>query len=143
MLSMSTAERREIMELRRAGKFYDHPIGPIGMLDIGSGRFAVIGMRQLDEFRFARLDELAAKLTPPDPAWDDSLCHVDVDADSSTVRAPGSIYTQSVTAVGQLVSREDVVVSAELRFAEEPIDDATDEEIQAMLDSVYAKLGLE
>ena len=143
MLSMSAAERREIMELRRAGKFYDHPLGPIGMLDIGSGRFAVLGMQQLNEFRFARLDELAAMLTPPDPAWDDSLCEVDVDADSTTVRAPEFIYTKWVTAVGQIVSRDDVVVSAELRFAEEPIDDATDEEIQAMLDSVHAKLGLE
>ena len=142
-MHMDPKERREVMRLRQAGKFYSHPIGPIGMLDLGQGRLALIGQRQLDEIRFGELSKLACELTPRDPAWDDSLCVVDEDEESRTVRAPELILGRCVTAAGEIVVLDGGIASASMRFAEDPFEDtATEQEIESFLERVHAKLGL-
>ena len=140
---MDPKELREIMGLRRAGKFYDHPIGPIGLLDLGQGRLALLGQLQLDEIRFGNLSELACELTPRDSAWDDSLCPGEENVESQTVRAPELILGRWATAAGEIVVRNGCIMSASMRFAEEPLDDtATEQEIEDCLERVRAKLGL-
>jgi hypothetical protein len=140
---MGLKELREIMGLRRAGKFYDHPIGPIGLLDLGQGRLALLGQFQLDEIRFGNLSKLACALTPRDPAWDDSLCPGEENVESRTVRAPELILGKWVTAAGEIAVRNGCIMSASMRFAEEPLDDtATEQELEDFLDRVHAKLVL-
>jgi hypothetical protein len=140
---LSTNERLEIMELLRAGKFYDHPQGPIGLLDIGSGRLALLGKHLLNRIRFSNLEQIASRLTEGHPDWDDSACVVDEYAEGRFVRAPDTMSGQWVSAAGEIEVRDGLLVAAATRFAEHVIaDPATDEEIQAMMDTVHAKLGL-
>jgi len=143
-MKMSPTERLELMELRRAGRFFNHPEGPIGLLDIGYNKLALLGQLKLDEFRFARLRELEQQQPPRDPAWDDTICVVDVDCDPiASAPADVSIH-RSASVSGEIITfAGDVFVTEPARFSLVPFEDPeSEEEIEAQRQRLWAKMGL-
>jgi hypothetical protein len=122
-----------MLELRRDGRVFNQPEGPIGLLDIGYNKLALIGLCKLDEFRFARLRDLEHQQPPRDPGWDDTSCVVDPDG-VPIASAPLDISIhRSASASGEVIVIDgDVFVTEPARFSSVPFEDPDiDEEIEA------------